>query len=37
MTALVKKTCSRMGRWFKQFLEKNRSAHRWYDNDVGFG
>ena len=37
MTALVKKTGSRINRWIKLFLEKNRSPYRWYETDVGLG
>ncbi len=37
MAALMKKTGSRIGRWFKEFREKNRSPYRWYENDVGLG
>jgi hypothetical protein len=33
MTALIKKTRSRMVRWFKRFSEKNRSPYRWYEHD----
>ena len=33
MTALVKTTGSRMVRWFKQFREKNKPPHRWYEHD----
>lgn len=37
MAVLIKKTSSRIGRWFKQFREKNRSPYRWYEVDVGVG
>jgi hypothetical protein len=37
MAALIKKTGSRIGRWFKQFREKNRPPYRWYDHDIGLG
>lgn len=37
MATLFKKTGSRIGRWFKQFREKNRSPYRWYEADVGMG
>ena len=37
MVALAKKTGSRIGRWFRQFWEKNQSPYRWYENDVGLG
>jgi len=37
MTALMKKTGSRISRWLTQCLEKNRSPYRWYENDVGLG
>jgi hypothetical protein len=37
MATLIKKTGSRIGRWFKEFREKNRSPYRWYENDVGLG
>jgi hypothetical protein len=33
MTTMMKKTGSRMFRWFKEFSEKNRSESRWYDVD----
>jgi hypothetical protein len=33
MVALVKQTQSRFVRWCKQFSEKNRPPHRWYEND----
>ena len=37
MATLIKKTGSRIGRWFNQFREKNRSPYRWYEADVGMG
>ncbi len=33
MTALVKKTRSRLVRWFKKVREKNRPPFKWYEHD----
>jgi hypothetical protein len=33
MAAFVRTTGSRMVRWFKQFREKNKPPHRWYEYD----
>jgi hypothetical protein len=33
MTA-IKKTGTRLTRWFKQFREKNRPPHRWYEHSM---
>jgi len=33
MTKVVKKTHSRMARWFKQMTEKNKTPYRWYEVD----
>jgi hypothetical protein len=33
MTATVKKTGSRVARWFKGFSDKNRPPYRWYEHD----
>jgi len=35
--ALIEKAGFRVNRWFKLFLEKNRSPHHWYDHDAGLG
>ena len=37
MAALIRKTGSRIGRWFMHFREKNRPPYRWYENDTGLG
>jgi len=34
MTALIMKTQSRIARWFKEFRERNRPPHRWYEHDT---
>jgi hypothetical protein len=31
MAALVKKTQSRLARWCRDFLTKNRAPERWYE------
>jgi hypothetical protein len=33
MAALVKKTSSRVVRWVKQFVLKNKTPYRWYEVD----
>ena len=33
MAALVRKTGSRLVRWFKQFKEANKSPYKWYEHD----
>jgi hypothetical protein len=37
MATLIRTTGSRIGRWFKQFREKNRPPQRWYECDGGMG
>lgn len=33
MTARVAKSSIRLVRWFKEFSERNRPPHRWYEHD----
>jgi hypothetical protein len=33
MTA-IKKTSSRVARWFKSLKEKNRTSRRWYEHSI---
>ena len=33
MVALAKQTKSRLVRWFKEFKERNRPPHKWYEHD----
>jgi hypothetical protein len=34
MATLIKKTQSRIVRWFKEFSAKNRPQARWYEHDT---
>jgi hypothetical protein len=36
MTVMIRKTQSRLVRWFKKFATKNPSPYRWYECD-GYG
>jgi hypothetical protein len=33
MVALAKQTKSRLVRWFKEFRERNKPSHKWYEYD----
>jgi hypothetical protein len=33
MAALAIQTKSRLVRWFKEFRERNKSQHKWYEHD----
>ena len=36
MTALAKRTTSRLARWFKQATRQNKTPYRWYEVvDIG--
>jgi hypothetical protein len=30
----IKRTGTRLSRWFKQFRENNRPPHRWYEHSL---
>ena len=34
MTAAVKKTSTRLVRWFEEFRRKNRPPYKWYEHDL---
>jgi len=36
MTA-IKKTSTRMARWFKSFKDNNRTGRRWYEHSIYHG
>jgi len=33
MVGLARQTKSRVFRWFKEFKERNRPPHKWYEHD----
>jgi hypothetical protein len=33
MVALAKQAQSRLVRWFKEFRERNKPPHKWYEHD----
>ena len=33
MAGLAKRTGFRLVRWFKEFKERNRPPHKWYEHD----
>ena len=33
MARAIKSISSRLTGWFKNFIEKNRSPHKWYEHD----
>lgn len=33
MAATTKKTKSRLVRWFKDFRQRNKPPHQWYEHD----
>jgi len=34
MTAAVKRTGTRLVRWFEEFRRKNRPPYKWYEHDL---